>query len=95
LPVNEAMVSGIPVVAIRVGGIPEIVVDGETGFIYPVDDITALSKKLVEVYNIMKLRSKYVLNAVESKIEQYSIKKPLVKKTKRKYGRFIFFPGEA
>jgi sugar transferase (PEP-CTERM/EpsH1 system associated) len=42
----EAMATGIPVVATRVGGNPELVVDGETGYLAPKQDIDALAKAL-------------------------------------------------
>jgi glycogen(starch) synthase len=45
----EAMVAGKPVIATRVGGIPEIVVDGKTGLLVPVDDPAAFSKAILEL----------------------------------------------
>lgn len=42
----EAMASGVPVVAAHVGGNPEIVRDGVTGALYPVNDETALAREL-------------------------------------------------
>ncbi len=41
--VIEAMLHGLPVVATAGGGTVEVVVDGETGILCPVDDIEALS----------------------------------------------------
>lgn len=47
--VLEYMDSGLPVVATRVGGIPEMIVHGETGWLIPVDDAEALTGHLLEL----------------------------------------------
>jgi glycosyltransferase involved in cell wall biosynthesis len=40
----EAMHASLPVVAARVSSLPELVVDGETGYLVPVDDPSALAQ---------------------------------------------------
>ena len=43
----EAMACGVPVVASNAGGIPELVVDGEGGFTFPVGDTAGMAAQVV------------------------------------------------
>lgn len=54
----EAAATGVPVVACRVGGIPEGVIDGQTGFLVPDRDAQALSRRIVELLDAPELRER-------------------------------------
>jgi sugar transferase (PEP-CTERM/EpsH1 system associated) len=43
----EAMATGLPVIATRTGGNPEVVVDGDSGLLFPVGDHRELARKLL------------------------------------------------
>jgi glycosyltransferase involved in cell wall biosynthesis len=45
----ESMRCGVPVVATRVGGNPEVVVDGVTGYLVPLGDVPAFASKTVKL----------------------------------------------
>jgi glycosyltransferase involved in cell wall biosynthesis len=47
----EAMGSGVPVVATRVGGLPEQIADGRTGLLVPPEDPAALAEAVVRLYD--------------------------------------------
>jgi sugar transferase (PEP-CTERM/EpsH1 system associated) len=44
----EAMASGLPVIATRVGGNPELVIEGQTGKLVPVSDPEAIARTIIE-----------------------------------------------
>ncbi len=45
----EALASGVPVIATRVGGLPEVVRDGETGVLCPVGDVDMMGGAAVDI----------------------------------------------
>lgn len=49
LTIAEAMSCEVPVVATAVGGVPEVIVDGVTGYLAPVGCIRSLAKSAIEV----------------------------------------------
>jgi colanic acid/amylovoran biosynthesis glycosyltransferase len=56
--IMEAMATGLPVVSTRIGGIPEMVIDNETGFLVRPDDPMALADAIEKVVNDRSLGQK-------------------------------------
>ncbi len=67
----EAMACEVPVIASRVGGIPEVVTDGETGFLSEVGDITKMAADATRLVGNAKLRKEMGAKARESAITRY------------------------
>ena len=55
----EAMAAGLPVVATAVGGLPECVSHGETGFLVPARDHEALARATITLLNDTGLRQRF------------------------------------
>ena len=53
----EAMAAGVPVVGTRVGGLPELVGDGDGGFLYEVDDFDGMAQGLRTLLTDRDLRA--------------------------------------
>lgn len=47
----DAWAYGIPCVVTPVGGLPDIVIDGENALVFPVDDVDMLSSQLKKMIN--------------------------------------------
>ena len=45
----EAMACGVPVIATAVGGVPEVVIDGETGALAPAGDVDAMTARAIAI----------------------------------------------
>ena len=60
----DAMAASKPAVATAVGGIPEVLVDGETGFLVPPRDDEALADELVLLLKDEALRSGWATAAL-------------------------------
>lgn len=67
----EAMACEVPVVATRVGGVPEVVTDGETGFLSEVGDIKKMADVAVRLLSDVELRQEMGKRARESAVTRY------------------------
>jgi glycosyltransferase involved in cell wall biosynthesis len=68
----EAMASGTPVVASRVGGLAEVVVDGETGFLVPPGDVAALREGVSRLLWDRRLAARLGANARDLVLERFT-----------------------
>ena len=58
LVIVEAMAMGVPVIATKAGGVPEIVQDGETGLLYTPGDAAQLADRIALLYRNPALRAR-------------------------------------
>jgi glycosyltransferase involved in cell wall biosynthesis len=75
----EAMAAGVPVIATKVGGIPEIVVDGKTGFLVPPQAPDKLAEKIYLLLENGKLADLMGKEGRKSVDENFSIGKMVSK----------------
>ena len=77
----EALASGVPVIGSNAGGLPEVVRDGETGFLCGIGDIPGMSAASLEILKDRKrwtemsrlastdARERFARDAIVSKYE--------------------------
>jgi N-acetyl-alpha-D-glucosaminyl L-malate synthase BshA len=74
----EAMAVEVPVVSSNTGGIPEVNIDGFTGYCLPVGDVDGMAEKCIEILNDEKKLLKFKSNAL-SRAKEFDIKNILPK----------------
>ena len=67
----EAMACEVPVIASRVGGLPEVVTDGETGFLSPVGDLDKMATDAARLLADHDMLREFGQRARDSAITRY------------------------
>ena len=78
LTVIEAMAARRPVVSTAVGGLPELVEHGVSGFLAPSGDDASLAASLIELYRSPELRNQMADVAAKRAMETFSLDGMLV-----------------
>ena len=70
----EAMAIGVPIVTTNAGGNPELIKDGESGFLVNFNDKNALKQRIFEIFNNSALAQKFSENA-QKKAREFSLER--------------------
>jgi glycosyltransferase involved in cell wall biosynthesis len=72
LSLAEAMSAELPIVSTAVGGVPKVVVEGETGFLAPAGDEEKLREKIRALVDDAALRERFGKRGREIALARYS-----------------------
>jgi glycosyltransferase involved in cell wall biosynthesis len=75
LGAEEGLACGVPPVATRVGGLAALVKDGVDGFLEPVGDIAAQSRRVIELLTNEPLHRKMAEAARRTAVERFASSK--------------------
>jgi len=71
----EAMAVGVPVIATRITGIPELIADGENGLLVPTGRSDALALAILKLYENRSLMEKFAIESRRIVGQEYSSQK--------------------
>jgi L-malate glycosyltransferase len=89
----EALSCGVPVVASDVGGIPEVVPDGEVGFLAPVGDVATMAERVLRILADERLRARLSQAARARALQQYGLP-PAIARYEALYERVLAQPRD-
>ena len=69
----EAMACGVPVVASRVGGLPEVIEHGVSGFLHPENDLQAMADSGIRLLTDPALHARIVAGGLKAVHERFSV----------------------
>lgn len=84
----EALSCGVPVIGTKLGGLPEVVVDGECGYLEELGDVEAMAGKALKLLRDQDLLEQFKENARRRAVEFFDAEL-LVPKYKRFYERVL------
>lgn len=70
--VLEAMSYGVPVITTRSGGLPTIITDGQNGYLVPMRNQEAITKRIEDLFDDSRLRNRIGTNGREYVIDKHS-----------------------
>lgn len=73
----EAMACGVPCIGTEIGGIPEVIVPGENGFIVPLGDIDSAAKHAIDLLKNNDKWNRFSINALNHVSDNFSSEKIL------------------
>lgn len=71
----EAMLLGVPVISTKLSGIPELVINGETGLLVSPNNEQELAAGIITLMNASDLKQCLIVNAISKVKEEFSLKK--------------------
>jgi glycosyltransferase involved in cell wall biosynthesis len=71
----EALACELPVIATRIGGIPEVVTDNETGYLSDIGDTEKMSADTLKLLNDEEMRRAFGERGREQAVERYGTEK--------------------
>jgi glycosyltransferase involved in cell wall biosynthesis len=89
----DAMACGKPIVATSTGGIPEVVIDGQTGILVPPRDHDAMAAAIVKLLKDPQLRARMGAAGLHRVRQKFSADR-MVKDTLRVYQRVALHPHQ-